>query len=59
MTSPFLVNMKLIYNCSYRKLVNLKYVPKGEVIRATNCCNLQRNNVACKLKKNAARITGP
>ena len=32
---------------------------KGEVIRPTNCCNLQRNNVVCKLKKNVARITGP
>ena len=28
MTAAFLVNKKLIHNCSYRKLVNLKYVPK-------------------------------
>ena len=31
---------------------------KGEVIRATNRCNLQRNIVAdCKLKSVVARIT--
>ena len=29
------------------------------VIRATTLLNLQRNNVACKLKNNVARITGP
>ena len=31
---------------------------KGEVIRATNCCNLQRNIVALQVKKRyVARIT--
>ena len=28
-------------------------------MRATTLFNLQRNNIACKLKKNVARITGP
>ena len=59
MTSPFLVNMKLIYNCSYRKLVNLKYVPKGEVIRATNCCNLQRNIVALQVENRCCTYYHP
>ena len=28
-------------------------------MRATMLFNLQRNDIACKLKKNVARITGP
>ena len=54
--------MFLVYKV--RSVVDLPHevgsskMDKGEVIRATNCCNLQRNIVALQVEKRyVARIT--